>query len=290
MTAVNGVTGRILVVEDDGDERSVLARSLRELGHVVAEAADADEALGWTSTWPPDVVLLDRALPDGSGLLARLKAHTDTRDVPVLVVTSTPDVTGALSGGAHDYLARPVHADELFARTQAALRTKALADELRHAAAQDPLTGLPNRRGALEQLRSWRAHCRRHGHPLAVVLVSIDGLAHITDEHGAAVADRVMRAVAEALSASVRVEDVVGRWGTDDLLVVLPRADAATAAALVERASARLAGQQLVPGRAVTLQGGVAVAARGSVEEDERLLGRAAVALHAQRSPGRQLA
>ena len=67
MTTAEDATGRILLVEDDGVARGLLARALRDLGHVVAEASTCAEALEWTASWPPDVVLLDRFLPDGDG-------------------------------------------------------------------------------------------------------------------------------------------------------------------------------------------------------------------------------
>ena len=293
MLAPEDVTGRILIVEDDGVARALLARALRDLGHVVAEASSAAEALDWASSWPPDVILLDRFLPDGDGmsLLGRLKADAVTRDVPVVMVTSTPErdfVIEALRAGAHDYLSKPFLEEEVLARTQAALRTKALVDELRVLAAHDPLTGLRNRRGVSEQLSSWRAHCSRHAVPLAVALFDVNGFKRVNDEHSHATGDRVLRAVAENLSACVRVEDVVGRWGGDEFLVLLPRGDAGTAAALLDRVNTRLARQQLLPDRAITVRAGVAVVAPGDPEDDEHLLGRAAVALLQQRSPERQ--
>jgi len=291
MSPPDDVTGRILIVEDDGVARMLLARSLRDQGHVVAEASTAAEALDWASSWPPDVILLDRFLPDGDGitLLGRLKADPVTRDVPVLMVTSTqerPFVVEALHAGAHDYLTKPYLAEEVLARTQAALRTKALVDELRVLAAHDPLTGLRNRRGVAEQLAAWRAHCSRHGVPLTVALLDVNGFKRVNDELSHGAGDRVLRAVAENLSACVRVEDVVGRWGGDEFLVLLPRGDASTATALLERVNTRLAGQRLLPDRAVTLRAGVAVVGPGDTEDDEHLLGRAAVALLQQRSPG----
>lgn len=293
MPTPDDVTGRILIVEDDGVARTLLARALRDLGHVVAEAADCAEALEWTASWPPDVVLLDRFLPDGDGmsLLSKLKSHVATRDVPVVVLTSTPErefVVEALRAGAHDYLPKPFLAEEVLARTQAALRTKALVDELRVLAAHDPLTGLRNRRGVAEQLGTWRAHCRRHGVPLAVALLDVNDFKQVNDEHSHSTGDRVLRAVAEQLQACVRVEDVVGRWGGDEFLVLLPRGDASTAVALVERVNARLARQQLLPDRAVTVRAGVAVTVPGDTEDDDHLLGRAAVSLLQQRSPQRQ--
>ncbi|MFN2539502.1 MAG: diguanylate cyclase, partial [Mycobacteriales bacterium] len=270
------------------DARKAPAGTLRELGHVVAEAADCSEALGWMSTWPPDVVLVERVLPDGDGmsLVARLQGDTLTRDVPVVLVTSPDDrdfVVEALRRGAHDYLVKPFVAEDLLARTHAALRTKALVDELRGHAAHDSLTGLHNPRGVAEQLSTWRAHCTRHAAPLTVVMLDVDDFTQVNAQHSYAAGDRVLRAVAEQLQACVRTEDLVGRWGGDEFVVLLPRADADTAAVLVARVNARLSAQQLLPDRTVSLQAGVAVLAPGDPEDDEHLFGRATISLRQAR-------
>jgi diguanylate cyclase (GGDEF)-like protein len=287
------MTGRILLVEDDGVARTLVAAALRELGHVVAEASTTAEALEWSRTWPPDVVVLDRFLPDGDGmgLLARFKADQATRDVPVLMVTSTPErafVVEALRAGAHDYLTKPFLAEEVLARTAAALRTKQIVDELRQLASHDPLTGLRNRRTLADLLATWRAHCRRHQVPLTVALLEVEGFGALTERDSHATGDRVLRAVAEQLLSCVRAEDVVGRWSDDQFLVLLPRAEAATARALVTRVNARLAEQRLLPQPPVALRAGIAVAPHSSPEGDEHLLGRAAVSLFEQRSTVRQ--
>jgi two-component system cell cycle response regulator len=293
LTDTDEIIGHILLVEDDGVARMLVARALRDLGHVVAEASTTAQALDWTHTWPPDVIVLDRFLPDGDGmgLLAQLKRDEATRDVPVLMVTSTPErafVVEALRAGAHDYLTKPFLAEEVLARTQAALRTKQIVDELRQLASHDPLTGLRNRRALAELLQTWRAHCRRHDVPLTVALLDLNGFKKINDQHSHATGDRVLRAVAEQLVACVRTEDVVGRWGGDEFLVLLPRAGADAAGALLERVNGRLANHALVPGTTVTLRAGIAVALPASSEDDEHLLGRAAVSLLQQRRPERQ--
>ena len=292
MAGPDEVTGRILIVEQDRDSRRALARELREQGHVVAEASDCAQALEWMGSWPPDMVLLDRFLPDGDGLsmLAQLKADALTRDIPVVMMMATEErafVAEALRSGAHDYLTKPFVAEEVLARTRVALRTKALLDELRLLAAYDPLTGLPNPRGVAQQLSTWRAHCKRHGVPVTVAMLDVNGFKQVNDQHSHEAGDRVLRAVAEQLQACVRAEDVVGRWGGDEFLVLLPRADAGTAVALVERVNARLAGQRLLPDRTISLRAGVAVAAPGDHEDDEHLLGRAAVSLLQRRDPAR---
>jgi CheY-like chemotaxis protein len=83
-------TARLLVVEDDAETRERLARTLREQGWKVAEAADAEEALARLVESAPDVILLDLMLPgrDGLGVIAEIRANPAWQSIPIIVVTA----------------------------------------------------------------------------------------------------------------------------------------------------------------------------------------------------------
>lgn len=85
----------------------------------------------------------------------------------------------------------------------------------------DPLTGLPNLRMATEQVRRVVALARRGGFRAAMMFIDLDGFKDVNDSYGHAVGDAVLRIVAERLSASMREEDLVGRIGGDEFIVVL---------------------------------------------------------------------
>ena len=82
---------------------------------------------------------------------------------------------------------------------------------------------------------------RRHGRPLSVALVDLDGFKALNDTYGHAVGDQVLVAVAQALRDGTRKEDAVGRLGGEEFLVVLPDADARAAARAAERMRAAVA-------------------------------------------------
>lgn len=126
MTAMR--TGqRILIVEDHKPLRSLLSFLLGNAGYDIAECADALSAGDEISREAPDLVLLDRQLPDMDGLdlLRRWRTDDATARVPVIVVsgkaTEGDRVTG-LKAGADDYIAKPFGRDELLARVEAVLR------------------------------------------------------------------------------------------------------------------------------------------------------------------------
>jgi two-component system OmpR family response regulator len=122
---------RILVIEDEPELLSVVARALREEGYAVDEAADGEEGLYKATHWDYDAVVLDLMLPavDGWELLRRLRRAHKT---PVLIVTARDAVSDrvrGLDGGADDYLVKPFDLSELFARLRALIRRAAgLAD------------------------------------------------------------------------------------------------------------------------------------------------------------------
>src|SRR6266550_2225202 len=106
---------KILIVEDDSDFREILSRSLRQAGYEVQEAEHALGAICAMVRAGADLVLTDIRMPimDGLGLVRELKAHEDTRRVPVVAMTGfdTPENrAAALQAGCIGYIAKPIDA------------------------------------------------------------------------------------------------------------------------------------------------------------------------------------
>jgi DNA-binding response OmpR family regulator len=123
--------GRILLVEDDLLQAEALALILRQEGYLVEVAASGEQGLAAARAWPgPDLVLLDLALPDLSGVeVARRLRATST--IPILVLTGRrqeSDKIVGLDSGADDYVTKPFAPGELLARIRALLRRAARAD------------------------------------------------------------------------------------------------------------------------------------------------------------------
>jgi two-component system KDP operon response regulator KdpE len=115
---------RILVVDDESQILRALRTSLQAAGYEVDVAATAAEALTSAAAHPPDGVILDLMLPDGSGtdVCRELRRWTN---VPILVLSAVGDEqekVAALDAGADDYVTKPFGIDELLARLRAALR------------------------------------------------------------------------------------------------------------------------------------------------------------------------
>ena len=107
-------------------------------------------------------------------------------------------------------------------RRRALVRLEVARGELRHAAHEDPLTSLPNRRGLAAAAGPIRAQARRTGEILQVGFVDLDGFKRVNDLDGHAVGDAVLRAVAGAIGSAVRTMDVVARVGGDEFAILAP--------------------------------------------------------------------
>ena len=115
---------RVLVVDDEPQVLRSLSAALGAAGYAVATAATAAAAIGAAALNPPDAVVLDLLLPDGTGVdvCRRLREWTQ---VPIIIVSAVDEETekiAALDAGADDYITKPYAVGELLARVRAAMR------------------------------------------------------------------------------------------------------------------------------------------------------------------------
>lgn len=115
----------ILIVEDDKGLQKYLKELLLDNGYAVQTAVDGIDALNVLSKSPPDLVILDLALPNMSGEAVCSEIKKKYPGLPILILTakdSIADIVQGLNLGADDYMTKPFVADELLARIKARLR------------------------------------------------------------------------------------------------------------------------------------------------------------------------
>jgi diguanylate cyclase (GGDEF)-like protein len=278
----------VVVADDDPVELRLLTRHLKKAGHAVHAAADGAAALRLALEVNPQLVITDRVMPimDGTALVKALRQTKMGRQFYILMLTgSEEDETQveAFEAGADDYMVKPYRPKLLAARLRACARVIHLQEEVRRdkeelrrcmaelgvanrklqqAALTDALTGLFNRRYALDRLdREW-AIATRAGTPLACLVIDIDHFKRVNDTHGHDVGDHVLQATAAVLRDTLRQGDVVCRLGGEEFVVIGPGMDRDQATACAERlrAAAERNVLEVANGKLrVTLSIGVAV-------------------------------
>jgi putative two-component system response regulator len=134
-SAAPGASPRILVVDDNEANRTLLASFLKREGYEVRFATDGGAALQLVRTDMPDLVLMDVMMPgmDGFDACQALKRDARTRLIPVVLVTALQESEDRIRGieaGADDFLSKPINAHELRARVRSLIRIKRYTDDL----------------------------------------------------------------------------------------------------------------------------------------------------------------
>jgi diguanylate cyclase (GGDEF)-like protein len=171
------------------------------------------------------------------------------------------------------------------------LANRSYRAQLLQLASQDPLTGLPNRRRTLELAVAALESARDTKLPLTIALIDMDHFKDINDRCGHAAGDHVLMEFCRAGREALRDTDILGRWGGEEFLLVMPETPVEFAIASLERLRTLVFGIRLPPsgsGMRVSLSAGLASLEDG-VKSLEDLIARADAALYAAKNEGRDL-
>jgi diguanylate cyclase (GGDEF)-like protein len=171
-----------------------------------------------------------------------------------------------------------------------AVHNATLHERIAKMAVTDELTGLANRRRFLEVLRAEVQRARRYWRPLSLLMVDLDKLKAINDQHGHDAGDAVLRGLAQWLRGTVRDTDLAARLGGDEFALLLPETGGDAALAIAERLRAGMAAWSVdangVPvGSTVSI--GLASCAAGDLPELPGFLKLADNALYRAKAAGR---
>ncbi len=308
---------RILVVDDNATNVTVLVRSLEKAGYEVRAVGDGFAAVETAMSFEPDVVLLDMMLPkqDGLEVCRILKSQEETNSIPVIFVTAVSEagqVLKAFEAGGSDYVTKPFRTAEVLARVSVQVRlrraesalvqknrqTERLADELAeanvrlaHLSRSDPLTDLLNRRAFEEAASHEHQRFQRRGSVYSMLMIDVDLFKPFNDMQGHQAGDECLRRVARAIATACRGSDYLGRYGGEEFTVLAPETNSEAGLKLAERVR-KAVWTLCIPhpasavGDRVTVSVGVATAGTGSWE---MVLKRADEALYVAKRAGRNM-
>lgn len=300
---------RILVVDDNPDNVEIIEARLSSRGYLIDSATNGEEALQRVRENPPHLILLDVMMPvlDGFEVSRRVKRDPSLPYIPIILVTArgeTEDKVEGLDAGADDYVTKPISFPELEARIRSMLRIKKLQDELdrknrqleeanqqlRRLSITDGLTGLYNHRHSHELLREEYERCKRNGGSMAVIMLDLDRFKELNDSHGHPTGDLILSQTAKILQESAREIDMIGRYGGEEFIAILPGASEDAALQFAERARATVQdfefrdnGNEI----RMTVSAGVASSRGDELTHPDELLRMADRALYEAKDTGR---
>ena len=222
---------RVLIVDDDIALSAHYRLALAAAGMEVEVLNQPDKVIERVAEFHPDLVLMDIEMPDykGTEIAAVIRQHEGWVGLPIIYLSAETDVDEqikAMGVGADDFLTKPISDARLVAAVKVhAERARRLADLM----SKDSLTGLLKHARIKEALEIELTRSERNGKSLCVAMIDIDHFKQVNDTYGHAVGDRVIRAVAHLLKQRLRKSDVVGRYGGEEFVAVLPACDIETA-------------------------------------------------------------
>ena len=282
---------RILVVDDAPSTAALNATILEEAGMIVEVVTEPIETLDVIERFRPELVLMDMYMPDirGDELAGIIRQHPSLLSIPIVFLSVEGDesrqIWAVQTGGADDFLTKPIEPVHLVS----SVATRALRyREMRSLMQRDSLTGLLNHTNSKERLGAELLRSSRSGNALTFALLDIDHFKEVNDTYGHPVGDRVLQSLARLMRQRLRRSDLVGRYGGEEFVVILPDTNADQAAAVLNEL--RLTFAALSHSAAghrfeCTFSCGFAEAVAG--ESPEALTCRADEALYAAKSAGR---
>jgi diguanylate cyclase (GGDEF)-like protein len=222
---------RILIVDDESDTAEFHSSSLEAAGVETVTVTDPLDVLSQIVEFQPDVILMDVYMPECSGLELAMVIRQEEAFVGVPIVflsreTDRMKQIAALGEGGDDFFTKPVPPEQLVPAVSARAQR---GRTLRMFMEKDGLTGLFRHSRIIEQLEVAVRRADRQQGRLAVAMLDIDGFKEVNDTHGHLVGDQVLKALAYLLRQRLRMSDVLGRFGGDEYIVVLPDTHGAAA-------------------------------------------------------------
>jgi diguanylate cyclase (GGDEF)-like protein len=243
---------KILIADDREDNLGLLREWLSSQDYYVRCARDGREALDIARTDHPDLVLVDKVMPEVDGLSVTRELKKADPTVPIIVLTGREDTRRAAifeDSGADDLIMKPFQYEEVETRVRTMLKKREVFraleqanEELRRANERmsrliqfDDKTGLYNFRFFMERLNEEFKRARRYGNRLTLAMFDIDHFKGVNDRYGHPAGDRVLKEFGEIMVNSSRETDLIARYGGEEFVALLPQTTAVHGQRLAER-------------------------------------------------------
>ena len=228
---------RVLIVDDDPDLAVEYAVVLDAAGMETEAICNPLELMEPLYSFKPDLILMDVHMQGCSGpeLAAVLRQQETYLSTPIIFLSSEDGLDeqlAALAHGGDEFLTKPVEPSHLVAAVAARARR---GRTLRSLISHDGLTGLLNHSNLKLHLEAELARAARDETEVAYAMIDLDLFKSINDTHGHAAGDRLLRSLGLFLRQRLRRSDILGRYGGDEMAVILPHTSGPLAVQVLER-------------------------------------------------------
>jgi len=236
---------RVLITDDDSTFRRMVKVALEAEDFDVIEAQDGQQCIEKTLKENPDIILLDKVMPqmDGIKTCNLLRSMNATKLIPIIFLSVKGEIEHKIEGlscGGDDYLPKPFDPSELCARILAILsRTRAMRsrvenletlyekvslsnEELRKQTIFDELTRLYNYRYFIKRMEEELNRCIRYNRYFSLILFDLDDFAYVNNTYGLGFGDRILKEIGFMLMNMLRGIDIVARFSGDEFIALLP--------------------------------------------------------------------
>ena len=219
----------ILLADDDPSIRLMIRHVLEAEEYDIVEAEDGLDAIRAVEKQHPALILLDAVMPglDGFATCKQIKERGHA-DIPVIMITGLDDeasVERAYEVGAIDYITKPIKWAVLKHRVRSIVSRVMAERKVQRLEYRDALTQLPNRLLFVDRLEQALVRAERHRESVALMLVDIDDFKLVNDSFGHEAGDKLIKAVGDLLSKSLRRADTVARLGGDEFAIIIENVD-----------------------------------------------------------------
>lgn len=237
---------KILLINDDVVQAKNIKQILVKLTKYVKVISNSDE-LDIINEYTPDLVIISSTLENEDPLRISviLRGKAEISGVVIILQIDEdgmPLVVKGIELGINDYFIYPIEENELLARIRTQLRRKQYQDNLRNdleqsvnLAAKDGLTGLFNRRYFDIHLKQMIEKANKENIKLYLLMCDIDNFKHVNDTYGHQAGDKVLTIVSRILKNTLRVTDLIARFGGEEFTILLTDIDIAKAIETAER-------------------------------------------------------
>ncbi|AAY61901.1 diguanylate cyclase domain protein [Rickettsia felis str. Pedreira] len=242
---------KILLINDDVVQAKNIKQMLLKITQNVKVISNSDE-LDIINEYTPDFVIISSTLENEDPLRISviLRGKAEISGVVIILQIDEdgmPLVVKGIELGINDYFVYPIEESELLARIRTQLRRKQYQDNLRNdleqsvnLAAKDGLTGLFNRRYFDIHLKQMIEKANKESIKLYLLMCDIDNFKHVNDTYGHQAGDKVLTIVSRILKNTLRVTDLIARFGGEEFTILLTDIDISKAIETAERVRVKI--------------------------------------------------